>query len=274
MIRVSRAVRQLAILPVTAVQRLAKALVSVLCQGLIISRRRAVLALLAVGVPWYASATAAAVTCDAAAEVAAAETGVPLSVLRAVTRVETGRARDGRLEPWPWTVNMEGVGHWFQTRDKAIEYVTVQIDRGARIFDVGCFQINYRWHGHQFHSVEHMFDPMANARYAARFLSRLYGETGNWSEAAGAYHSRTPALAKRYRARFDAVLAQLLPADLPDRRLADSAQTGRSLRDNSFPLLSSGAARSDSAGRIGSLVPETAAGAGMFRDLTQRRGSL
>ena len=42
-----------------------------------------------------------------------------------------------------------------------------------------------------------------------RFLKSLYAERGNWSAAAGAYHSQTPARANVYRARFDRIIAGL-----------------------------------------------------------------
>jgi soluble lytic murein transglycosylase-like protein len=79
--------------------------------------------------------------------------------------------------------------------------------RGARSYDVGCFQINYRWHGQHFASLDQMFDPDANAAYAARFLSELYAEFGDWSRAAGAYHSRTPVLSPRSTASVSTAFA-------------------------------------------------------------------
>ena len=60
-----------------------------------------------------------------------------------------------------------------------------------------------------FPSLEAMFDPDTGADYAAQFLQSLYGERGNWSAAAGAYHSQTPSRASVYRARFDRILAGL-----------------------------------------------------------------
>ena len=42
----------------------------------------------------------------------------------------------------------------------------------------------------------------------------LYAERGNWSAAAGAYHSQTPARASVYRARFDRIIAGLGGAPL------------------------------------------------------------
>lgn len=147
--------------------------------------------------------------CDQAARRAAQALNVPLDVLRAISRVETGRARDGQLEPWPWTINVEGRGYWFASEAEAKAYVFDIFKGGARSFDVGCFQINYRWHGKAFRSIDAMFDPYENASYAAQFLSDLYGELGSWPAAAGAYHSRTPSLAQAYRDRFQTTLAQL-----------------------------------------------------------------
>jgi len=46
--------------------------------------------------------------CDAAAQRAAMSEDVPVNILRAITRVETGRRTDGHLKPWPWAVNLEG----------------------------------------------------------------------------------------------------------------------------------------------------------------------
>ena len=191
--------------------------------------------------------------CDSAANRAAAESGVPVEVLLSITRTETGRSRDGRLEPWPWTVNMEGAGRWFSSEDEARSYVFQHFKRGARSFDVGCFHINYRWHGQAFASIDQMFDPLENARYAAAFLKSLYDESGNWSEAAGAYHSRTEHYARRYRARFERIRASLdkqnIPPALDDT--PNEATVARAAQDNAYPLLQNGGASRG----YGSLVP-------------------
>lgn len=152
--------------------------------------------------------------CDQAARRAAVSEGVPLDVLMAIARVETGRTRDGQFAPWPWTINVNGTGHWFDSEIKAKAYVFDIFKAGERSFDIGCFQINYRWHGKAFRSIDAMFDPDENATYAAGFLKELYSELGSWSAAAGAYHSRTNALAAAYRERYQTVLAQLQGADL------------------------------------------------------------
>ncbi|MCP3970149.1 MAG: lytic transglycosylase domain-containing protein [Rhodobacteraceae bacterium] len=216
--------------------------------------------LLLSGLGFSANAAAArtdlATLCESAAHAAAAESGVPQAVMRAISLAETGRKRAGRLRPWPWTVNMEGTGKWFDTQDEALAYVERHFDRGARSFDIGCFQINYRWHGQAFTSVGQMFDPLANARYAAAFLRRLFAETGDWSLAAGAYHSRTKEYADRYRTRFDRLRAELEGAPLPPApgatllAASPDARPAKRPRVNTFPLL-----RAAATGRLGSLVP-------------------
>lgn len=143
-----------------------------------------------------------AASCDRAAVQVSDETGVPIDILRTITRAETGRKEDGELHPWPWTVNMEGKGVWFDSEAQAQAYVFRRFREGARSFDVGCFQINYKWHGHAFASIEEMFDPIINARYAARYLSELFTAHGDWNKAVGAYHSKTQKHAQRYLHRY------------------------------------------------------------------------
>jgi hypothetical protein len=150
-----------------------------------------------------------AALCERALANGARRGGVPPQVLHAISLTETGRNSGGRLRPWPWAINREGKGFWFKTRDEALAFAKDSLAQGRRSFDVGCTQINYRWHGQAFSSLEQMFDPEATATYAAQFLRNLYEERGSWSEAAGAYHSLTPDLAAIYRKRFDRLLAGL-----------------------------------------------------------------
>lgn len=183
--------------------------------------------------------------CVGAAQTAADRTGVPLSVLMAVTLTETGRRTDAGLAPWPWAINQAGKGYWFATQQEAVDFADSQLALGLQNFDVGCFQLNHRWHSKGFRSTADMFDPTSNALYAARFLAELYAEKGDWSLAAATYHSRTPEEADIYRAKFDAILAGLPVLPRPDYAIAVAAP-----RINNFPLLQGGRI-----GKSGSLVP-------------------
>lgn len=164
-----------------------------------------------------------AAVCEWAAMTAAAEMGVPLDILGALTLTETGRRRGGIVRPWAWSVNAEGAGSWFDDPAEALAFAQDRIDQGRLNVDIGCFQLNYRWHGENFPSVVEMFDPLENARYAARFVRDLHAETGDWRRAAGAFHSRTPVHANRYLARFDDLRAVLKAQGF--QGLADAPET-------------------------------------------------
>lgn len=172
--------------------------------------------------------------CDLAAQTAAAESSVPVDVLMAITRVETGRKTDGTLRPWPWAVNLAGEGFWFADAAEAIAFADAQLAAGQENFDVGCFQINLHWHGAEFASLDDVFDPHANASYAAKFLTDLYNSEGSWPAAVAAYHSRTPEKAADYLQKVELVLANLGPANPSPTVEAEPA------RQNRFPLLQAG----------------------------------
>lgn len=155
-----------------------------------------------------------AALCERAILNGARRGGVPPEVLYAVALTETGRKSGGRIRPYPWAINREGQGYWFATREEALAFAEQSLRDGRKSFDVGCVQINYRWHGQAFPSLNDMFDPEWTATYAAQFLRTLYEERGDWSAAAGAYHSLSPDKAGIYRERFDRLLASLDPAAL------------------------------------------------------------
>ena len=209
----------------------------------------------------HASAVTASEICDLAAQEAAQDSNVPLELLMAISRVETGRAQDGDLQPWPWAINQGGEGHWFDDADQAIAFASEQLAQGRENFDVGCFQINLRWHGENFGSIEDAFDPRHNAAYAARFLTELFQSEGGWPEAVAAYHSRTPDEADSYLAKVEAALTELralgTAPPAPDDLIAMAEPDMPHV--NHFPLLQSGRR-----GAGASLVPITDGGIPLF----------
>lgn len=184
--------------------------------------------------------------CLDAASTAAARTGVPYDVLLAITRVETGRNN----RPWPWTVNFGGEGRWFDSADEAEASVAEAVEQGVTNLDLGCFQLNYRWHANHFASIGDMLDPQQNALYAAEFLAGHFAQTGDWALAAAAYHSATPEFATAYKAKFEATYADP-GGDAPEM----SAPLPTVDRKNRFPLLIAGVS-----GTRGSLVPAGSGG--------------
>lgn len=135
--------------------------------------------------------------------IASAETvrGVPAGFLLAIARVESGRVepRSGLVQPWPWTIDIGGKGAFYDTRTQAVDAVREKQAQGVASIDVGCMQVNLQQHPAAFASLDDAFDPVVNTRYAANFLAALHQESGDWTIAAGLYHSRTEELAGPYR---------------------------------------------------------------------------
>jgi hypothetical protein len=156
--------------------------------------------------------------CRAAIMAAERGTAIPPQLLSAIGIVESGR-RDpvsGQLSPWPWTINAEGLGSFYDTKIQAIAAARALQARGVQSIDVGCMQVNLMHHPNAFANLDQAFDPTANAAYAARFLTELDDQTHDWSRAAALYHSATPALAAAYQ-------AQVATAWMQERRLAGGA---------------------------------------------------
>ncbi len=141
--------------------------------------------------------------------IAAAEhrSGIPDHLLAAIGHVESGRKdAQGNISPWPWSINVEGTDHVYDTEAQAIAAVTAFQARGVRSIDVGCLQVNLMYHPDAFASLEAAFDPVTNANYGAKFLSELFAQSGSWQRATALYHSATPELGASYEQKVEAAL--------------------------------------------------------------------
>jgi hypothetical protein len=127
---------------------------------------------------------------------------IPDNLLLAIGIQEAGRRFEGNLTVWPWTANAKGKGKFFDSKDALEAWVRQTQTAGIKSVDVGCMQINQKWHARQFASLEEATDPVANVDYAARFLLRLYGESRDWWQAAGRYHSSTESYKRIYLSKL------------------------------------------------------------------------
>lgn len=147
--------------------------------------------------------------CRAAIAAAEQRHGIPRGLLAAISVVESGRRDEvtGERAPWPWTINAEGAGHYFDSKAEAVAWVQRARADGMRSIDTGCMQVNMLHHPNAFASIDQAFDPVANADYAARFLVQLRDKAdGDWMRAAGFYHSQTPHRAEGYRRHVEAAM--------------------------------------------------------------------
>ncbi len=128
------------------------------------------------------------------------EYGIPTHLLSAIASTESGRYHEGlRINiPWPWSINAQGKGYYFETKQEAVAMAKKLRAQGVKSFDVGCMQVNMQHHGQAFKTLDEAFEPQNNIAYAASFLRDLYQDSTSWKKAASDYHSKTPTLGKKY----------------------------------------------------------------------------
>ena len=174
--------------------------------------------------------------CLAEARRAEDQHGIPRGLLQSITRVEAGRKTvTGEYMPWPWTLNDQGKGLFFDTKQAAVDYLQEAVSAGDHSVDAGCMQVNTKWHMDGFFELADMLDPVQNADYAASFLLDLHAAHQSWDGAVKHYHSSDPAKHVQYHARVLGELETYLAAhnapleaadpvvDLADAPLAVSA---------------------------------------------------
>jgi hypothetical protein len=126
-------------------------------------------------------------------------TEIPEGLLLGIGKTEAGRIIDKKeLKVWPWTVNHAGKSLFFDNKKQMKNYVLKHLKKGDNNLDVGCMQINLKWHKHNFKEVNDMISPEPNISYAASFLIQLKNKYGNWNEAIKHYHSSDPIKNKPY----------------------------------------------------------------------------
>ena len=154
--------------------------------------------------------------CLAEARRAEVQHGIPRGLLQSITRVEAGRRTvTGEYMPWAWTLNDQGDGLFFDDRDSTLAYLRDAVASPDHSVDVGCMQVNTKWHGEAFADIADMLDPVHNADYAAGFLLDLHAAHQSWDEAVKHYHSAEPGKNVVYHRRVLAELERYLDDDLP-----------------------------------------------------------
>ena len=116
---------------------------------------------------------------------------IPRDLLHSISLKESGRkhTKSDKTIPWPWAVNVEGKGYYFNSKNQAVEFVKQQQAFGKRSIDIGCMQINLLHHPEAFKTVAEAFDPQTNINYGAIFLKEKYDQYGTWKKAIANYHS-------------------------------------------------------------------------------------
>jgi soluble lytic murein transglycosylase-like protein len=116
---------------------------------------------------------------------------IPSDLLHSISLQESGRkhSNSDKKLPWPWTVNVEGKGYFFNSKSEAVNFVRKEFSKGKKSIDVGCMQISMLYHGDAFNSISDAFEPKNNVEYGALFLKEKFEQYGSWKKAIANYHS-------------------------------------------------------------------------------------
>lgn len=176
-------------------------------------RRRAWLSVLG----WFSMPSAAITLPPPAYQLAAHDAGVPSVVLFAVALQESGTHLQGRLIPWPWTLNVAGNAYRYRTRAAACRALRVALPVvGATHVDVGLAQINLGYQHQRFTDPCDALDPYRNLDAAAVILREQHDVGQDWLIAVGRYHRPAGgAIAARYQRQVAARLERVLGTTRP-----------------------------------------------------------
>ena len=167
---------------------------------------------------------------------------IQTNLLSAVALVESGRYSPEHKTgvAWPWTVTAQGKGRFFDSKEEAIAAVKALQAQGVTNIDVGCMQVNLQYHPDVFKDLNEAFTPSKNVAYAAKYLKKLYDETGSWGGAATRYHSAKARYAFRYEDKLLDVWKKLVDFGNPavPSQTSTIKETGAAKKEF-FPLPSS-----------------------------------
>ena len=121
---------------------------------------------------------------------------LPNKLLTSIALVESG-IKKSEFKSWPWTLNVSGKSMYFDSKLETLKYLKSNINLQKSI-DVGCMQINTRYHLKNFKDLSHLVEPEENVKYAAVYLLKLYKKYKSWNEAVSRYHSSIPKRKKNY----------------------------------------------------------------------------
>lgn len=161
---------------------------------------------------WLAGTAQAQEVPPPAYQVAAQRAGIPSTVLYAVALQESGTRHNGRLVPWPWTLNVAGASRRFTTRAEACAglHLALREVPPTRI-DAGLGQINLGYQRQRYDRPCELLDPYRNLALVAEILREQHAPGQGWLITIGRYHRPAGgAPAARYRHSVGKHLARVL----------------------------------------------------------------
>lgn len=122
---------------------------------------------------------------------AEARTGVPAEKIYGIALQESGmRWQDGKVRPWPWTINSPKTGPMrFNSKKEAYEKIKELVKQGVYNIDLGMMQINLRHHWARVNGKD-VLEPSVNIALSAEILREaMVSAGGDVPKAVGFYHT-------------------------------------------------------------------------------------
>lgn len=155
---------------------------------------KAALGAVTLGSAIFASSSASAqtsdfgVTSDCPTLIAQTEArrNIPRGLLMAIALTESGTGGS----PSPYAMNIAGRSHFARSGQEMANIISANWSRGVRSIDVGCMQINLKYHGGKFPRLTDLLNSTTNVEYGASYLIRLATASGSWKDAVMSYHNK------------------------------------------------------------------------------------
>lgn len=141
---------------------------------------------------WSSPALAQAADYGASADcptlISQAETrrNIPRGLLMAIAMTES--SLNGR--PNPFAMNIAGRSYFASSGQDMANVISANWQRGVTSIDVGCMQINLKYHGMKFGRLTDLLNSPTNVEYGASYLIALAVEAGSWKDAVMSYHNK------------------------------------------------------------------------------------
>ncbi len=130
---------------------------------------------------------------------------LPEKIFFSIALTESGYKKGGIYNPWPWTLNIEGMGYRFDSYQETLEKLYSALAVGKKV-DIGIMQVNSYWHKQRVNHLQELLNPHTNLDIAAMILMEQRNKSRNWWDAVGRYHApardeKSKRRAEQYRQR-------------------------------------------------------------------------
>lgn len=100
--------------------------------------------------------------------------------------------------PDPYAMNIAGRSHHAKSTGEMAQIIASNYKRGVTSIDVGCMQVNLKYHGGKFARPTDLLDSATNVDYGASYLIKLAADKGSWREGVMDYHNKNNPSRRRW----------------------------------------------------------------------------